>query len=53
MDLNSTRLSTNNDIPYGVSSVDNGNASAQFNHTYQTIRLGLNYRFNQTYEPLK
>lgn len=32
---------------------DAGGASAKFDHTYQTFRLGLNYKINQVYEPLK
>ena len=32
---------------------EGGTAAIKFDHTYNTVRLGLNYRFNQTYEPLK
>jgi outer membrane immunogenic protein len=53
IDLGSSRLSTSKDIPWGVSATDSGSASAKFDHSYNTIRFGLNYKFNQGYEPLK
>jgi outer membrane immunogenic protein len=55
IDLGSTTLSTNSDITYGVDPVytDNGNASVKVDHTYHTVRVGLNYRLAQPYEPLK
>jgi outer membrane immunogenic protein len=59
IDLGSTLLSTataNTDLRYecqaGTCS-DNGNASAKFHHIYNTVRIGLNYKVNQPYEPLK
>ena len=58
IDLGSTTLSPDplSGTPYLVqaaSYVDGGTASAKFDHTYHTARLGLNYRFNQVAEPLK
>lgn len=56
IDLGSTYLSTNNDISYTCgegSCTDSGGAAAKFSHTYHTVRLGLNYKLGQTYEPLK
>jgi outer membrane immunogenic protein len=59
IDLGSTLLSTataNGDLPYtcqaGTCS-DNGSASTKFHHIYNTVRIGLNYKVNQPYEPLK
>ena len=60
LDLSSTLLSTataNTDIPYPCGGngpcSDNGTAVAKFDHTYHTVRIGLNYKVNQSYEPLK
>jgi outer membrane immunogenic protein len=57
IDLRSTSLSTTNDLPYGCdvtcTGTDNGNASVKIDHTYHTVRVGLNYKINQVYEPLK
>jgi outer membrane immunogenic protein len=33
--------------------VDRGNSSIKMNHTYDTVRVGLNYKPGRTYEPLK
>ena len=59
IDLGSTLLSTataDGDLPYtcpGGTCSDNGSASTKFNHIYNTVRVGLNYKVNQPYEPLK
>ncbi len=50
IDLGTSSLSTSRDIP---NSTDTGGASASFDHSYHTMRVGVNYKFNQTYEPLK
>ncbi len=53
INLGSTNLSTANDgFSYGAGT-GNGDASAKFDHTYHTVRLGLNYKINQPYEALK
>lgn len=55
IDLGSTHLLTNNNISYECegSCTDDGGAVAKFSHTYHTVRLGLNYKLGQSYEPLK
>jgi outer membrane immunogenic protein len=56
IDLGSTTLATANAQTYTLGEVDyveGGTAAIKFDHTYHTARLGLNYRFNQTPEPLK
>jgi outer membrane immunogenic protein len=56
IDLASTTLATTSSVSYtpvATTYTDTGHAAAKFDHTYNTVRLGLNYRFNQTYEPLK
>jgi outer membrane immunogenic protein len=59
IDLASTTFGTANLHAYTtgldpiVNNVEGGTAAAKFDHTYNTVRLGLNYRFNQAYEPLK
>lgn len=55
IDLGATTLSSSNSISYGYYDyyTDTGSASVKVNHTYNTIRLGLNYKLNQPYEPLK
>lgn len=59
IDLGSTLLSTATaatdltyDCPAGTCS-DNGGASTKFHHTYNTVRIGLNYKVDQPHEPLK
>ena len=52
IDLGSTQLSTATGST-DPTSPDNGSASAKFEHTYNTVRAGLNYKVNQPYEPLK
>ena len=53
INLGSTNLSTANDgFSYGAGT-GNGDASAKFDHIYQTVRLGLNYKISQPYEALK
>jgi outer membrane immunogenic protein len=37
----------------GGNCIDRGTASADVKHVYDAFRLGLNYRFNQPYDPLK
>ncbi len=60
IDLGSTSLATNRDItyPYGNYCVhdscsDNGHASIDVSHVYDTFRIGLNRKIGQSYEPLK
>ena len=56
IDLGSTTLATFNShtyTPAQTAMVDGGTAAVKIDHTYNTVRLGLNYRINQTYEPLK
>ena len=56
IDLGSTNLAANALLPYlqqEVPAADTGHAAVKIDHTYNTVRLGLNYRFNQAYEPLK
>jgi outer membrane immunogenic protein len=55
IDLGSTTLTAANHVTdaAGGGVVDGGSSSIKFDHTYNTVRLGLNYRFNQAYEPLK
>jgi outer membrane immunogenic protein len=50
IDLGTSSLSTSTGIP---DSTDTGGASASFDHSYHTMRVGVNYKFSQTYEPLK
>lgn len=40
-------------INLGTDSLKDGSATADFNHEYNTIRLGLNYHILPGYEPLK
>jgi outer membrane immunogenic protein len=40
-------------INLGSDSLTNGGATADFNHEYNTVRLGLNYHVHGGYEPLK
>ncbi len=60
IDLSSTALAAANSTTYQtgnlelpVTHTDSGASAIKFDHTYNTVRLGLNYRFNQVYEPLK
>lgn len=58
IDLGSTTLSGNSgSIPWTCAEEttcnDSGGASTKINHTYDTVRLGLNYKINQSYDPLK
>ncbi len=55
IDLGSTTLSTANNVTYSCDGpcTDTGGASAKIDHTYNTVRAGLNYKINQPYEPLK
>jgi outer membrane immunogenic protein len=58
IDLGSTLLSTNRDFTYNcgvgdITCTDNGSASIKMGHTYHTVRLGVNYKVNQPYEPLR
>ncbi len=55
IDLGDTRLLTNNNLTYTCdpTCTDNGNASIKIGHSYNTVRVGLNYKINQPYEPLK
>jgi len=40
-------------INLGTDSLVNDGVTADFNHEYNTVRLGLNYHFDRGYEPLK
>jgi len=53
IDFGTSRLSASSSISYGVGNEDTGSASATLDHSYHTVRLGVNYKFNQAYEPLK
>ena len=48
IDLGSTKLSASS-----VTADDTANASIDADHTYHTVRIGLNYHIHQDYEPLK
>lgn len=56
INLGTVNLAASNDVVYG-SGIDTGtgtgSSSAKLDHTYHTVRLGLNYKINQVYEPLK
>jgi outer membrane immunogenic protein len=55
INLGTSKLAAGSDIPWGENNAktDSGGASASFDNSFHTVRLGLNYKFNQTYEPLK
>lgn len=56
IDLGSTSLDHSIDLAHYLRQpavYDTGIASAKFEHQYHTVRVGLNYRFNQAPEPLK
>ncbi len=56
IDLGSTTLSGASNIPWITgcdTCADQGGASIKINHVYDTVRVGLNYKINQVYEPLK
>jgi outer membrane immunogenic protein len=56
INLGSTTLAAVSTVPYVIETTaytDTGRSAVKFDHTYNTVRLGLNYRFNQVYEPLK
>jgi outer membrane immunogenic protein len=57
IDLGSTNLSAPTSLSYTLpdtlaARADLGSASVKIDHTYNTVRLGLNYRINQAPEPL-
>jgi outer membrane immunogenic protein len=53
IDLGSTNLAANTALSYSLPDpTDTGHAAVKIDHTYNTVRLGLNYRFNQAAEPL-
>jgi outer membrane immunogenic protein len=56
IDLGSTTLYDINGVTqhtYEHTYTDVGDASVKVDHTYHTARVGLNYKFNPVYEPLK
>ena len=58
IDLGSTNLTAPTSLTYTggggapVALTDSGTANVKIDHTYNTVRLGLNYRVNQAPEPL-
>ncbi|MGA7326700.1 MAG: outer membrane beta-barrel protein [Rhodomicrobium sp.] len=53
IDLGSTSLSESGSVYTGDGNgYASGSGSAHLDHTYHTVRLGLNYHFDRGYEPL-